>query len=121
MYTTFEFYTNTFCGTTLNKDNFTKFCIQACAHIDCLTYDRLTSCNIVEDNVQMAVCAVAEVMFRRSEYLSKHQTGIKSESVDGYSASFADADTLNKSFEEEKMRAASSYLPRSSPLRYSGV
>lgn len=92
MYASYEFYTETFAG-TLSEADFRKYELRAEAYIRYLTYVNGDIFATEDDRVRMAVCAAAEVVAATAGSSSGGVvTGRtkKSETIDGYSVSYAD-------------------------------
>lgn len=121
MYAPYSYYYEVYHGSQLTPDQWPAAAREAEAYIDLLTYQRLKNGAPVTDEVQMAVCAVAEVVGRCRAARASRADGLKSVSNDGYSESYADDAATSAQFSEDKLAAADLYLPRSSPLRYAGV
>lgn len=119
----FSFYKDAYWGTAITEDKWVSISRISCAYIDKITYGRLRRFSSIPEEVQLAVCAVADVIHAQRTALAHHDTaaGIKSFSNDGYSETLADAVQISDDFARRKADAAAVYLPRSHPLRYAGV
>ena len=73
------------------------------------------------EEVQMAVCAAADVVERYQAAAAQSAAGIASESVGGQSVSYRSGTEQAAGKRSEIQQAASLYLPLSHPLRYAGV
>lgn len=118
----FEFYRSTY-GGAMEAESFPQAMRAACAYIDTLTFGRLRGAEEIPDDVQLAACAVADVVQAKYAAMDKlgAVAGVKSFTNDGYSESFADAAQLSDDFARRMADAAAVYLPRSHPLRYAGI
>ena len=69
MYTTYEFYTTRYFGDAIPEEAFEKFCQRSCDEIDIFTFNRLIDGLPTNERaaarVQKAVCALAELFYRR--------------------------------------------------------
>lgn len=122
IYADYEFYTATYGGNQVQEADWTRTAREASAYIDQLTFGRLTGHpERVTEEVQMAVCAAAEVAERYHAALTQSAAGIASESVGGQSVTYRSSTELEAGKQSEIQQAASLYLPLSHPLRYAGV
>lgn len=122
IYADYEFYTATYGGNQIKEADWTRTAREASAYIDQLTFGRLTGHpERVTEEVQMAVCAAAEVVGRYKAEATGIRPGVKSASNDGYSETYADTTEMQKSRKTDLWEAADLYLPLSHPLRYAGV
>ena len=122
IYAEYEFYITTYGGNQIQEADWTKTAREASAFIDQLTFGRLKNHpERVTEEVQMAVCAAAEVVGRYQTALTQHAAGIASESVGGQSVTYRNSTELVTGKQTEIGQAASLYLPLSHPLRYAGV
>ena len=122
IYADYEIYTATYGGTQIQEADWVKAAREASAYIDQLTFGRLQGHpERVTEEVQMAVCAAAEVVGRYEAALAQHTAGIASESVGGQSVSYRSGTEQAAGKRAEINQAASLYLPLSHPLRYAGV
>lgn len=134
-YADYEYYSETFGGSTISSSDFTYYANKACMKIDFLTFGRtarLESTDLPEETyeaVQMAVCAVSEIYYRYDTKLAARaaatQNGaMKSESNDGYSVTYAGAEadddsSLASSADAEAVEAIGEYLAHTG-LMYRG-
>lgn len=119
----FSFYKDAYWGTAITEDKWVSISRISCAYIDKITYGRLQQFSDIPEEVQLAVCAVADVIHAQHA-AERHQSeaaGVKSFNNDGYSETLVDAAQLSKDFARRKADAAAVYLPCSHPLRYAGV
>lgn len=122
IYADYEFYTVTYGGRQIEEADWTRTAREASAYIDQLTFGRLQSHpERVTEEVQMAVCAAAEVAERYRAATTQSAAGIASESVGGQSVTYQSSTELEAGKRTEIGQAASLYLPLSHPLRYAGV
>lgn len=122
IYADYEFYIITYGGNQIKEADWTRSAREASAFIDQLTFGRLKNHpERVTEEVQMAVCAAAEVTGRYESNTSGIRPGVKSASNDGYSETYADEAEIQKARKTALWEAAGLYLPLSHPLRYAGV
>lgn len=122
IYADYEFYTVTYGGDQIKEADWTRTAREASAYIDQLTFGRLQGHpERVTEEVQMAVCAAAEVAERYHAALTQSAAGIASESVGGQSVTYRNSTELEAGKQSEIWQAVSLYLPLSHPLRYAGV
>lgn len=89
-YVSYEFYSQTF-GTMIPEADFSKAETKAEAAISYLTYVNGDIFAVENDNVKLAVCAAAEVIYNNEQQTSAaggSAAGKKSESNDGYSVTY---------------------------------
>lgn len=89
-YATFAYYTDEFKGTELDAASFPYFIRWASNLIDSMTFGRILKLPELPDVVRDAACAAAENYHAHRQQAKR---GIKSESNDGYSVSYADTNT----------------------------
>lgn len=91
-YADFSFYLNTYLGDIIeDEETFSRLEKRAGEYLDHFTFGRIGHLD-VEENIRMAVCAMAEVLFWEDERKKRYGgREIASESNDGYSISFAGA------------------------------
>ena len=122
IYADYEFYTATYGGNQIKEADWTRTAREASAYIDQLTFGRLQGHpERVTEEVQMAVCAAAEVAERYRAATTQSAAGIASESVGGQSVTYRNSTELEAGKQSEIWQAVSLYLPLSHPLRYAGV
>ena len=118
----YEFYTSTYGSDQIKEADWTRTAREASAYIDQLTFGRLQGHpERVTEEVQMAVCAAAEVVGRYKAAVTQGAAVIASESVGGQSVSYRGSTELESGRRREVNQAVSLYLPLSHPLRYAGV
>lgn len=110
-YTDYAFYRDTYSG-DLIKDEivFVRLALRASEWLDHFTFHRISQ---PDDDVRLAVCAMAEVLFWQEKRKKKYDgREIASESNDGYSVSFAGATDSERASltEKELYLAAYKYL-----------
>lgn len=86
MITTYEYYTMQFGGRKVPSGCFVALEIEAARYIDHVTFHRIRDMADIPDEVQDAVCAVAEVFYARDQ----RAPGATTENVDGMSVSYKD-------------------------------
>lgn len=122
IYADYAFYTATYGGKQIKETDWARFAREASAYIDQLTFARLKGRpERVTEEVQMAVCAAADVLERYEADASNIPVGLKSASNDGYSETYAEEADVLKSRKAAIRDAANLYLPIAHPLRYAGV
>ena len=122
IYADYEFYTATYGGNQIEEADWTRTAREASAYIDQLTFGRLQGHpERVTEEVQMAVCAAAEVVGRYQAAVTQNAAGVASESVGGQSVTYQSSAELEAGKRAEIGQAASLYLPLFHPLRYAGV
>lgn len=122
IYADYEFYTVTYGGDQIKEADWARTAREASAYIDQLTFGRLQGHpERVTEEVQMAVCAAAEVAERYRAATTQSAAGIASESVGGQSVTYRNSTELEAGKQSEIWQAVSLYLPLSHPLRYAGV
>lgn len=118
-YVDFTYYTNTYLGTAIPSASFPALALRASAVINQLTFQQAveqTDADII-DLIKMATCAVAEQM--KSVTDSGDTGGIKSETVDKHSVTYADNSISMQSVDQKYSNAAALYLV-STNLMYRG-
>lgn len=105
----FDYYQNVFLGSEIrSKKVFEKLELYALSYIDKITFGRI---NFMTESIKCAVCNVCEALFKKSE-----RCGIKQETNDGYSITYADK--ADNEFSDIYM-AAAVFLP--TELLYKGL
>ena len=117
MYTDYEFYVEIYGGSQIDEPEFTALELKAARYIDMLTANRLKNGWTVTDEVQSAVCAVAEVAKKCATYDTVQR--FKSENNDGYSVVYNDG--IKSSISNEMRDAATEYLAFTGLLYRGGV
>lgn len=116
LYADFEFYQNQFGGTAITEENqFKRQAIEACCLIDEMTFGRIKK---ADEDVKMAVCAVAEIGYK--EYRQENEAQIASESVGPHSVSYAKQIKSRDDFLSEKRNVIRHFLMHSG-LLYRGI
>jgi hypothetical protein len=112
IYADYPYYSGTYQGKSISEDAFAALARRASLFIDQLTFNRLNAGWPVTDPVRMAACAVAEAMQATADtqVSATYAAGIKSESTDGRSVSYQDADTIRAVYEAQWAGAAEPYL-----------
>ena len=118
-YCTYEFYTDTYGGTTIQESAWKRNEIQARALIDRITFGRLkkagfASVDDIPEEVKFAVCAAAEYSAQAEQNGGRT---IASETTSKHSVSYGDTDS---SVESGMMRSAMRFLS-GSRWTYRGV
>lgn len=120
-YADYSFYFNVYHGTEINSDDWNRYALIASLHIDRVTFGRLKHGAVITDDVRMAVCSVAETLQSQRLEAAYRQPGIKTENIDGYSATYDSTSTMQKRWASDIVNAISLFIPPSDPLRYAGV
>lgn len=115
-YVSYEFYSQTF-GTMIPEAGFSKAETKAEAAISYLTYVNGDIFAVENDNVKLAVCAAAEVIYNNEQQTSAaggSAAGKKSESNDGYSVTYVteaqDGQTAEEALRKKIYEAIRLYL-----------
>lgn len=112
MSVSFEFYKNDFHGIKISSETeFDAAEVKARAYVDRVTFERTKRMDELTHDVQMAICAVAEVYFDADS-----TSMIASENNDGYSVSYRDG---RSSLRRMLRQSAETFLP--SELLYRGL
>ena len=105
-YVDYEYYTDTYHGSKITKEDFLGVEDMAESFLDQITFGRIRRLDSVPDCVKKAVCCAAEMIAANN---SKLDSNVKSESNDGYSVSYADASSY-RTLQGEMYRTAKMYL-----------
>lgn len=119
MQTTYEFYKTKFNGSIIPDElSFKPYQTKAAAYVDslCTCKENLQYEKIIE-KVQMAICAVADVLYKQSE---NGKPQIVSETVGNRSRSYSTNGKTLKEYETEKRQEAEMFLS-STGLMYRGL
>lgn len=114
-YVSYEFYSQTF-GTMIPEADFSKAETKAEAAIRYLTYVNGDIFAVENDNVKLAVCAAAEVIYNEQQTSAAggSAAGKKSESNDGYSVTYVteaqDGQTAEEALRKKIYEAIRLYL-----------
>ena len=98
--TTYEFYSETYYGDTIDESAFPKWLSKATDKLMYLTYGNITdeSLKVFDEKIQKATCALMDVMYQidaaTKTSTAKDDTNVKSKSSGGESITFGDSDTL---------------------------
>lgn len=98
--TTYEFYTGTYYGDTIEESAFPKWLSRATDKLMCLTYGNITEGSRIKYDMQIqkATCALMDLMYQldvaTKTATAKDETNVKSKSSGGESITFGDKDTL---------------------------
>jgi hypothetical protein len=118
-YCDFAYYSGTYLGTAITSAAFPQLALRASAIVDQLTFQQAaeqTDADVI-DLIKMATCAVAEEFKKVSD--NGDVGGIKSETVDKHSVTYADNSASMRSIEQKYSDAAALYLA-STNLMYRG-
>lgn len=119
----YSFYTDTYKGSDVTKDEWDKYCRQACEFINELTGGKLLITSLTDKQLELvsyAICALAD--YNKNDDGRVAQESIASELVGGHSRSYntsATHKTLQEVYEEKKKVAMGYLLPTN--LLYKGV
>lgn len=105
MWADFDYYTNSYAGTLIPAQEFDALSVKAQKIVNYMTFNRAES--DITDKVKTAVCAAAEAAYEVKQSYSNIEQGIKSESTDGHSVTYADVDynTISVNIEKAMSRA----------------
>lgn len=98
--TTYEFYTTSFYGDTIEESAFPKWLSRATDKLNILTYGNVTekAVEIYSVPIQKAVCALMDLLYQIDQATqtatAKDESNVKSKSSGGESITFGDKDTL---------------------------
>lgn len=113
IHTDYLFYIGTYKGEVIPDETaFNSSVNEAIAYIDRLTRGKCNTLASIPDGVNMAVCAVAEIIYNESKGI------VTSESVGNHSKSYAVTSQADR--ERDKIRKARIYLARTG-LLYGGM
>lgn len=121
MYTDYNFYIAEYMGSSIPESAFASVERAASAYIDYLTHNRIVMGDLpekVQHKVKMAVCAVAEVCYKRNS--DEDSTTVSSESVGNHSKSFAVVKKTYADRQREQLAEAKVYL-HGTGLLYGGL
>lgn len=121
MFADYDYYTSVYGGEVIPLAQYARSEAKAAAFIGELTFSRVVKLPFVPEEVKQASCAGAEVFYKYDKILAELSPCIKSETVDGYSVSFAGTNEIRQQCRAEAEDTISVYLPRSHSLRYRGV
>lgn len=112
MYADYTYYGGSFSGSLISEGEYPSIERQAECYIDAITFNRLHNGCEVTEAVQNAVCAVADVIKSTESSAKAAETAValKSESNDGYSVSYENAQTIINSIDFLKHEAAAGYI-----------
>lgn len=110
-YADYEFYTEKVHG-KLEKDRFEEEVLEASFFLRYLTFGK--SDRVQPEELQYAVCAVADMYAKERQKADVGEVGKKSESIDGYSVSYVneqkDGETLDDLLNRKASQIAKRYL-----------
>ena len=86
-YVDFKYYQNEYGGNKIPQDSFQRLERQSEAVLHLITFDRVKRLPEITDAIRDAICAMAETAWLEE----KKTPGVKSETIDGYSVSYADS------------------------------
>ena len=114
-YDDYPYYTETYCGKKLSREEFPFWAERASDWIDYLTEYKADGNTLYSEQIKKACCAVAEVVFVNET----QGGGIVSASNDGYSESYANTGS-QQTAEQRVLNTARRYLSGTG-LLYRGV
>lgn len=88
MYSTYQFYTETYGGKAIPEDKYSLFAGIARAHISAQTRGKATSDS---DDVKLCECAIADILYDSGTVGGESQKNPTSESIGGYSVAYRGA------------------------------
>ena len=121
MYADYNFYIAEYMGSSIPESAFASVERAASAYIDSLTHNGIVMGDLpekVQHKVKMAVCAVAEVCYKRNA--DEDSTTVSSESVGNHSKSFAVVKKTYADRQREQLAEAKVYL-HGTGLLYGGL
>lgn len=124
VYATYDYYAEEFGGRAISETEFPRLARKASAYIDQFTFGRINEGNVSTfPSLPACVCDMAETIFHASNE-SGLKRELKSESTDGYSATYVsegtDGETAEKRLEKKIYTIAKLYLINTD-LMYCGV
>lgn len=125
MYVTYDYYKNTFGGSTISDTSFAQYERKARVFLDYITFDRLKiDSTLVTESVMDCLCEIMECNF--NIYNSKEDKLISSETVGSYNVTYAISDIEKNEVDRSKINdvkyynIAKRYLSNTN-LLYKGV
>lgn len=122
-YADFDFYQNVFHGTQFqDEETFDSFAVKAADMLDVFTWQRIPKLEekmlpeYLIATIRKAVCAMAECEETSNPASLGISAGITSESNDGYSVSFGNAQQAQEQYEDSMKQIAYRYLAESGLL-----
>ena len=116
-YADYEFYIENMHG-KLDRDIFEKEVLEASFFLRYLTFGK--SDMVQPEELQYAACAVADMYVKEKQKIDEGETGKKSESIDGYSVTYAseqkDGEILEELLSRKASKIAKRYLLRTGLL-----
>ncbi len=103
-YVEYKYHRESYSGSKIPEKAFPKYEMQAEAFMHRITFGRVKRLPEIPDEVKKAICAMAEVSYQED----KKTPGVKSETIDGYSATFAD--TGSSARDAEMYQEAKNFL-----------
>ncbi len=100
MWADFNYYVDSWAGNLIPAREFDNYAIKAQRLVNYITQGRAEE--NVTDKVKNAVCAGAEAAYEYRESVKNVPQGIKSESTDGHSVTYADLNYASKCEQEDK-------------------
>lgn len=98
----YNYYSNTYKGTTIPQNSFYNMAIQASSKVNLFTYSRIKEESQITDDVRNATCKVAELLFNQENLKnkisqdSKTSGDIASESLGPHSITYVNKSTIQK-------------------------
>lgn len=119
VYADYQFYKDVFKGKLVPEEDFDHAAILATQYIDNITFGRITE-NDIDDKVQLACCAAAEVYYQcdMSE-AALEASGKSAEKTGDYSVTYAKSD-FSYSSRDKQLKSAVSVWLRGTGLLYRG-
>ena len=106
-YAEYSYYTGTYLGTAIASDSFARLAMRASQKIDRLTFGRAEDDEDYTDEIKMAMCAVADVLYTHEQ---EGSDGIQSERVGDHSVTYAGNSDKMKTLDDKCRDAAKEYL-----------
>jgi len=111
MYVTYDYYTNTFGGSTISETSFSSLERKARVFINLITFNRLQNdSTLITDTVKECMCEIMELNYKLD--LKEQETDgkiILNETVDGHSIAYAISDVEKNAVDKTKINEAKYY------------
>lgn len=105
----FIYYSTVYLGNKIAEADFPRLALRAKAVINALTFNRAETDTTYTDEIKMAICAVAEVLYAEEIFTAEDRV-IKTEKVGDHSVTYADSTLTEQSLEQKTTIAAKAYL-----------
>lgn len=83
MYTTYDFYKDTYLGTSIKEENFNSFCYRASEYLDYYTFNRINDGILLQysTQIQSVCCAIADFLNDVEQYNSNSLSNSDSKAI----------------------------------------